>query len=84
MTLPPFDPIHNIQPEPGLDSDEVPTTMRALFLDGVGFEHLALKRVPTPGCGSSSAVVRWSLSLDHLNFDRSIESPIALYPAGLV
>ncbi len=58
MTLPSVDPIHKIQLESARDSCQLPTTMRALVLDGIGFEHLALKMVPTPQVGPSQLLAR--------------------------
>ena len=58
MTLSFVDPVHTIQPESSRDSDPVPATMRALVLDGIGFEHLAIKRVPTPQVGPSQLLAR--------------------------
>ncbi|HZP03017.1 MAG TPA: zinc-binding dehydrogenase [Terriglobia bacterium] len=36
----------------------VPSEMRALVLDGVGFEHLAIRRVPTPRPGPKQLLAR--------------------------
>src|SRR6266568_4161082 len=58
MTLPTVDSVLAIQPESGRDSFHIPTTMRALVLDGIGFEHLAIKSVPTPQVGPSQLLAR--------------------------
>jgi L-iditol 2-dehydrogenase len=58
MTLPSVDRVHAVQPQSGGDSNQVPTTMRALVLDGAGFEHLAIKSVPTPQVGPSQLLAR--------------------------
>lgn len=46
------------QTGPGHGSEQIPATMRALVLDGTGFEHLAIKRVPTPKPGPSQLLAR--------------------------
>ncbi len=38
--------------------DDIPTEMRALVLDGVGWEHLRVVRVPTPRPGSRQLLAR--------------------------
>jgi L-iditol 2-dehydrogenase len=58
MTLPSVDLVRTIQPESGRDSYQVPATMRALVLDGIGFEHLAIRSVPTPQVGPSQLLAR--------------------------
>lgn len=58
MTLPSVDQVHAFQPQSGRDSNQIPTTMRALVLDGIGFEHLAIKRVPMPQVGPSQLLAR--------------------------
>ena len=54
MTLPSADPVHAVQPH----SAHVPATMRALVLDGIGFDHLAIKSVPTPQPGPAQLLAR--------------------------
>ncbi len=39
-------------------SNEVPDMMRALVLDGVGFDHLSVRRVPTPRPGPRQLLAR--------------------------
>ena len=39
-------------------SYDIPVEMRALVLDGVGFEHLAVRHVPTPHPGSHQMLAR--------------------------
>ncbi len=58
MTLPADDQVHAFQPDPGHNSAPIPATMRALVLDGIGFEHLAIKRIPTPQVGPSQLLAR--------------------------
>ena len=58
MKLSSVDAVDAIQPESGRDSNRVPATMRALVLDGIGFEHLAIKMVPTPQPGPSQLLAR--------------------------
>src|ERR1039458_2679588 len=58
MTMPSVDSVHAIQAESGCDSYRQPTTMRALVLDGIGFEHLAIKGVPMPKVGPSQLLAR--------------------------
>ena len=36
----------------------IPSEMRALVLDGVGFEHLSVRRVPTPRPGPKQLLAR--------------------------
>ena len=50
--------IHAAQPEPSRRAYHVPATMRALVLDGIGFEHLAIKSVPVPEVGPSQLLAR--------------------------
>lgn len=38
--------------------EEIPQEMRALVLDGVGFEHLSIKRVPVPKPGPNQLLAR--------------------------
>jgi threonine dehydrogenase-like Zn-dependent dehydrogenase len=58
MTLPSVDLVDEMNPKSGRDSGQVPTTMRAVVLDGIGFEHLSIKSVPTPGVGPSQLLAR--------------------------
>jgi len=50
--------VHTTQAQSGCESIQVPATMRALVLDGIGFEHLAIKTVPTPQAGPSQLLAR--------------------------
>jgi NADPH:quinone reductase-like Zn-dependent oxidoreductase len=54
MTLPSVDPVQTVPPQSG----HVPATMRALVLDGIGFDHLAIKSVPTPQPGPAQLLAR--------------------------
>ena len=56
--MPAVDQVHAFQPDPGRDSAPIPATMRALVLDGIGFEHLAIKRIATPQVGPSQLLAR--------------------------
>jgi L-iditol 2-dehydrogenase len=58
MKMSSADLVHAAQPESGRNSIQVPATMRALVLDGIGFEHLAIKRIPTPLVGPSQLLAR--------------------------
>ena len=58
MTSPSSDPMHTIEPQTGRDSGLVPASMRALVLDGPGFEHLFIRSVPTPQPGPSQLLAR--------------------------
>ena len=58
MALSSAHPGHGVHSEPGHGSNTVPATMRALVLDGIGFEHLAIKTVPTPQAGPSQLLAR--------------------------
>jgi threonine dehydrogenase-like Zn-dependent dehydrogenase len=45
-------------PQPRTRSAPVPAEMRALVLDGTGFDHLSVRRVPTPRPGPSQVLAR--------------------------
>ncbi len=48
----------SMNPSPEAGSDGVPTEMRALVLDGTGFDHLRVRKVPTPRPGPGQLLAR--------------------------
>ena len=47
---------------------DIPTEMRALVLDGTGFEHLQVRQVPTPRPGPGPCRIRKPCTLFNLQF----------------
>lgn len=48
----------NSNPETGMPAGVIPTGMRALVLDGAGWEHLAIRQVPVPRPGANELLAR--------------------------
>jgi len=52
------DQLQKVKPASGRDSSQLPAAMRALVLDGQGFDHLSIRTVPTPRPGPSQLLAR--------------------------